>query len=55
MIYHTILLYTLQPELKGKTQGRVKEQQLKECSQVLRSKIATKIMEPMMVKYQKIS
>ena len=53
MIYHTILLYTLQPELKGKIQGRVEEQQLKECSQVLRSKIATKIVEPMMVKYQK--
>ena len=42
------------PELKGKIQGRVEEQQLTECSQVLKSKIATKIMEPMMVKYQKI-
>ena len=38
--------------IKGKIQGRVEEQQLKECSQVLRSKIATKIVEPMMVKYQ---
>ena len=40
-------------KIKGKIQGRVEEQQLKECSQVLRSKIATKIVEPVMVKYQK--
>ena len=39
--------------IKGKIQGRVEEQQLKECSQVLRSKIATKNVVSMIVKYQK--
>ena len=38
-------------KIKGKIQGRVEEQQLKECSQVLRSKIATTNVVSMIVKY----